>query len=183
MLQFRIQSTPNPQARKYIVSQDLKTAGKVSYQDPVQCAHVPMAYALLNIPGVTQVHFFENCLTVTQSGKMNWSSLDKSIQDTVASHIGSHDKDFLDSIDTGKAEKAPLSGDLAVIDEILERTIRPSLQMDGGDIEPIDLDGNILTVRYLGACGGCPSSMSATLNAVIQILRDEFKDDLEVVAL
>ena len=29
--------------------------------------------------------------------------------------------------------------------------------MDGGDVEVLALEGNILTLRYLGACGGCPS--------------------------
>jgi Fe-S cluster biogenesis protein NfuA len=35
-------------------------------------------------------------------------------------------------------------------------TIRPALQADGGDIELVGVDGNVVTVRLLGACGGCP---------------------------
>jgi Fe-S cluster biogenesis protein NfuA len=45
------------------------------------------------------------------------------------------------------------------------------------------LDGNILTIRYQGACGGCPSSMMGTLQAIESILRTEFNPYLEVVAL
>ena len=35
-------------------------------------------------------------------------------------------------------------------------TIRPALQADGGDIELVSVDSNVVTVRLLGACGGCP---------------------------
>jgi Fe-S cluster biogenesis protein NfuA len=36
--------------------------------------------------------------------------------------------------------------------------IRPNLQMDGGDIEFVEMDGNKVKVRLLGACHGCPSA-------------------------
>jgi Fe-S cluster biogenesis protein NfuA len=72
---------------------------------------------------------------------------------------------------------------LQQIDEILERTVRPGLQADGGDLEILELDGNILTIRYEGACGGCPSAMMGTLEAIKSILRHEFNPDLEVVAV
>lgn len=43
------------------------------------------------------------------------------------------------------------------IKEILE-TIRPALQADGGDVEFIDYNNGIVTVRLKGACGNCPMS-------------------------
>ena len=182
MLQFRIQSTPNPQARKYIVSRDLKTSGKVSYQQADQCAHVPLAASLLRLPGVTQVHFFENCLTVTQDGSLDWQELDYQVQSLVADGIEGHDPDFVDVIDA-QPKATHDNPDLARIDAILDRQIRPALQMDGGDIEPIDLENHILTIRYLGACGGCPSALGATMEAVVGVLREEFDEQLEVVAI
>ncbi len=36
--------------------------------------------------------------------------------------------------------------------------IRPSLQMDGGDIEFVGLEDNVVKVRLKGACHGCPSA-------------------------
>jgi Fe-S cluster biogenesis protein NfuA len=36
--------------------------------------------------------------------------------------------------------------------------IRPSLQMDGGDIEFVEMDGNNVKVRLKGACHGCPAA-------------------------
>ena len=183
MLQFRIQSTPNPLARKYVLSKDLKREGKVSYQRADQCQHVPLAKALLLLNGVTQVHFFENVLTITQDGSSDWSFMDSSVQNIVSEEIDHHDIDFIDYIEQAKPVRDDLPPELQTIEKILDETIRPSLQMDGGDVEPLDLEGNILTIRYMGACGGCPSSMTGTLEAIRHILKTEFREDIEVVAI
>ena len=46
--------------------------------------------------------------------------------------------------------------------------IRPTIQMDGGDVELVDItDEGIVQVRMVGACGGCPMSM-VTLQAGIE---------------
>jgi Fe-S cluster biogenesis protein NfuA len=36
------------------------------------------------------------------------------------------------------------------------QTIRPALQADGGDIELVAVEGNVVKVRLRGACGSCP---------------------------
>jgi Fe-S cluster biogenesis protein NfuA len=181
-VQTRIQSTPNPKARKYVLNCPVKGDGKVSYKDLSECGHVPLAQALLSIPGVVQVHFFENVITVTQNGSTDWQQLDQGVQGIVQEKIGEHDIHFVDFLSSETSDKVP-SPELEAIDAILDHTIRPALQNDGGDIETIEYDGNVLTMRYLGACGGCPSSMMGTLEAVKDILRTEYRPDIEVVVV
>lgn len=184
MLQFRIQSTPNPLARKYIISQDLKAEGKVSYQTLEDCQHVPMARDLISIPGVRQIHFFENVLTVTQDGTMDWPRIDDAVQDIIALHIQDHDVNFSETNDDRHLHRREkMSPELLRIDEILDHTIRPALQADGGDVDVLEYEGGILTVSYLGACGDCPSSMMGTLEAIKSVLRDQVRPDIEVVVL
>jgi Fe-S cluster biogenesis protein NfuA len=36
--------------------------------------------------------------------------------------------------------------------------VRPSLQMDGGDVQLIDIEDGIVKVKLLGHCAGCPMS-------------------------
>ena len=45
--------------------------------------------------------------------------------------------------------------------------IRPYLQRDGGDIELVSIDGNVVKVKLRGACAGCPMSQM-TLKAVVE---------------
>ena len=183
MLQFRIQSTPNPNARKYVLSTPLKADGKVSYNDVSECSHVPMAKALLGITGVKQIHFFENVITITQSGEIDWAVMDRNVQDTILGEIDTHDVNFVDVIDREPERRALLSDEARKVEDILDMTIRPGLQADGGDVEVVEIQDKIITIKYMGACGGCPSSMEGTLEAIKAILRDEYDPDVEVVAV
>lgn len=179
-----IQNTPNPNAKKFITNFDVKAAGKVSYSDLSQCEHVPLASALLRLANVTQVHFFDNVLTVTQNGASPWEDLEKIVGAVIKDLLPKHNPQFDDKIPKiSRSTLTDLNPEVALVEEILDRTIRPGLQADGGDVEVIELEGNILTVQYQGACGGCPSSMMGTLQAIESILRTEFNPYLEVVAI
>jgi Fe-S cluster biogenesis protein NfuA len=134
------------------------------------------------LAGVTQVHFYQNTVTLTQDGSLEWSVLDQQVQQAIRQLMDFHDPNFFDTLKP-PAQKKHLSPDLQKIEDILDRTIRPGLQMDGGDLELVELENHLLTVRYLGACGGCPSSMTGTLDAIRGILQSEFDEQIEVVAL
>ena len=49
----------------------------------------------------------------------------------------------------------------AVLDEI-----RPALHADGGDVEFIDFNEGVVTVRMKGACGNCPMSLMTLKNGI-----------------
>ena len=52
--------------------------------------------------------------------------------------------------------------------EIILEKIRPYLQFDGGDVELVEVTkDNIVKVRLLGACNGCPLNLM-TLRAGIE---------------
>jgi len=36
--------------------------------------------------------------------------------------------------------------------------VRPHLQVDGGDVELVDIEDGVVKVRLKGACAGCPMS-------------------------
>jgi len=58
--------------------------------------------------------------------------------------------------------------------------VRPMLQADGGDVELVDVQDGIVTVRLQGACGGCPMSQMTLKNGIEKILKQEVP---EVVAV
>jgi Fe-S cluster biogenesis protein NfuA len=69
------------------------------------------------------------------------------------------------------------------INDILDEKVRPALMGDGGYLEILGLKENTLSIRYQGACGSCPSSLTGTLMAIEGMLRQEVDPDLEVVAV
>jgi len=69
------------------------------------------------------------------------------------------------------------------INEILDEKVRPALMGDGGYIEIIGLQEHTLKIRYQGACGSCPSSLSGTLMAIEGMLKQEVDPEMEVIAV
>ena len=51
--------------------------------------------------------------------------------------------------------------------------IRPALQADGGNVELVALDGNVVKVKLTGACGGCPMSQMTLKMGIEKILKQE----------
>jgi len=69
------------------------------------------------------------------------------------------------------------------INEILDEKVRPALMGDGGYLEIMGLADHTLSIRYQGACGSCPSSLTGTLMAIESMLKQEVDPELEVVAV
>ncbi len=65
---------------------------------------------------------------------------------------------------------------IQLIQETIDREIRPSLQKDGGDIELIDLDGDTVIVSLRGTCSSC-NVANFTLSAVVESKLKEFVDE------
>lgn len=61
--------------------------------------------------------------------------------------------------------------------------IRPSLQMDGGDVELIDVIDGIVKVRLTGACGGCPMAEMTLKAGVERVIMDKVPEVKEVVSV
>ena len=68
------------------------------------------------------------------------------------------------------------------IDLVLTEKVRPTLMMDGGNIQVLEVvDGEKVMVQYQGACGSCGSSLGATLSFIESTLRKEVFPELQVV--
>lgn len=62
---------------------------------------------------------------------------------------------------------------IRLIEETIDREVRPMLQKDGGDIELIDVEGETVYVSLRGTCSGCKLA-NVTLNDVVAAKLREF---------
>lgn len=62
---------------------------------------------------------------------------------------------------------------MRLIEETLEREIKPALRQDGGDLELIDIEGNKIIVALRGTCSFCPSA-DFTLKQYVEAKLKEF---------
>lgn len=68
------------------------------------------------------------------------------------------------------------------IENALEK-IRPALQADGGDVELVDVQDGIVSVRLTGACGSCPMSTMTLKMGVERAIRQEVPEVKKLVAV
>jgi NifU-like protein len=69
---------------------------------------------------------------------------------------------------------------MMMVQETIDREIRPALRQDGGDIELIDIEGNRVIVALRGQCVECPASNITLKHAVESKLREFVAPELEV---
>lgn len=69
---------------------------------------------------------------------------------------------------------------IRMIEETIEREIRPALRQDGGDLELVDVVGNRVLVATRGACVSCPASQQTMKHLVEAKLRELVWPELEV---
>lgn len=171
--------TPNPNALKFILNVPVKNIGNSTYRSPTECESNPLAKELFKVRGVDQIHIFENVITVSKFNYQDWGDIDDEIIEIIKKEMPNHDPDYFDP-DPEAERRRNLPQELKDIENILDKTIRPGLQADGGDIQTVSYQDNILIVRYQGACGTCPSATTGTLEAIKAILRDEYNPEIDV---
>lgn len=179
---IRVQSTPNPNAWKFVLDRAVLKEGKATYSEPKEADQNKLAAALFQIPEVRQVHFFQNVITITHSFDAPADSIQSQVVSVIQTRFHLHNPEQT-QVDEKKLARQNLPVEVQTIEEILDRTIRPGLQGDGGDLTVIKYEDNKLYVHYEGACGTCPSSTTGTLMAIEGLLRDEFNPQIEVIPL
>lgn len=81
-------------------------------------------------------------------------------------------------LDQPAATEAGAGGEVADMEALREQvetaldTIRPAIAMDGGNVELLDIEDGVVTLRMMGACGGCPMSTMTLKRGIEQRLRE-----------
>ncbi|KAG7657141.1 Scaffold protein Nfu/NifU N-terminal domain superfamily [Arabidopsis suecica] len=169
---IQTQSTPNPSSLMFSPGKPVMEIGSADFPNSRSAMSSPLAKAIFAIDGVVRVFYGSDFVTVTKSDDVTWDILKPDIFAVVMDFYSSGQPLFLDSQATAAKDTAIHEDDsetVAMIKELLETRIRPSVQDDGGDIEycGFDTETGIVKLRMQGACSGCPSS-SVTLKSGIE---------------
>ncbi|VAX19092.1 nitrogen-fixing NifU domain protein [hydrothermal vent metagenome] len=170
--------TPNPQALKFILNQKLLNHESRSFNNAEEAMNDPFAKAIFDIDGVVSIFYMDRFVTIEKDTKTNWGKIQKPFSKLVKVFDPALIPE--EKIVEGLSEEA--TAKLKQITEIIDLRVKPALAGDGGGLEILGLDENVLTIRYQGACGTCPSSIRGTLSAIENLLKREIDSNLEVVS-
>jgi Fe-S cluster biogenesis protein NfuA len=183
-----IEETPNPNAVKFILKEAVSngTAHQFASSDAAQ--NDPLAKALFEVGQVVSVFYMDRMITVEKEEFADWDDLLPvlAVPIRAAESTGNGSSAAAAAAAVGGSIAAAVESSdprIVRINEILDEKVRPALAGDGGWLEVMGLTDHTLSIRYQGACGSCPSSLSGTLMAIEGMLREEIDPDLEVVAV
>jgi len=181
-------TTPNPDALKFTVDVDLLKEGSRSFTSVTAAKKDELAAPLFELEGVSSVFYMANFITINKKIEISWNGLEPDVLKVLKAH-----EVVEEAIDESKVEaeasnepKVPF-GEMSpaqrvlAIDRLLEQEVRPGLAGDGGGLEIVGLEENVLQIHYEGACGTCPSSTSGTLSYIESILRSNLDPELQVI--
>ncbi|MCP4751538.1 MAG: hypothetical protein GY866_11640 [Proteobacteria bacterium] len=67
------------------------------------------------------------------------------------------------------------------IEGVLNEKVRPTLAADGGGLQVVKIEGDKVYINYEGACSGCASAATGTLNFIRQTLSTSLNHEIEVI--
>ena len=79
--------------------------------------------------------------------------------------------------------KMELDEQVRLVNGALEEDVYYALEMDGGGMEIMDIDGLSVLIRYHGACGNCHISQTGTLAFIQQTLKEKVDPRIQVVVV
>ena len=186
---IQTESTPNPDALKFLPSRTVMAAGTLDMRSPTDAAASPLAQLLFGIEGVEGVFFAPDFISVTKAAGMDWQIVKPHVQARIMDFYLSGQSLLADETDTANDDRGNISANklndpivqqiLAVIDEY----IRPGVARDGGDIRFVDFDQGVLYLEMRGACAGCPAAGRTLKSGIEKILQIYIPEVQEVIAV
>jgi NFU1 iron-sulfur cluster scaffold homolog, mitochondrial len=180
-----IEETPNPNAVKFILREPVSNGVARQYGSADLAANDPLAKSLFDVGHVVSVFYMDKMITVEKDDEGDWDELLPALAVPIRAADPVNSSAAAAAAAVGGSIAAVTSDDprLLKINEILDEKVRPALMGDGGYLEVLGLSDHTLSIRYQGACGSCPSSLTGTLMAIESMLKQEVDPELEVIAV
>lgn len=173
------EQTPNPETLKFVTNQMLYPRKMADF--PVDAKELaqewsPLAAALFEYEYVQGVYICNNFVTVTKSPELEWASIMMDLKTFIKNYVEKGKEVMKEGFEEVKSqleaeEEEQYTGDdaelVTKIKQLLDKYVRPAVEMDGGNIKFHSFDKGVVNVVLQGSCSGCPSS-SGTLKVGIE---------------
>ena len=183
----KIELTPNPRSMKFILNQTVLDEGSKTLEEGGFLEVDAFAHNMFALDIVDMVYLRENFVSVTLSSADLWVIFKDKIKNIIEADLGKYEEgdnevsaSILKDFDMETYHQLSDDEKVIIVEAVLDESVRPALANDGGGLEVIEVDGQIVRIRYQGACGGCPSSTGGTLRVIENHLRSQLDPNIKV---
>ncbi len=187
------EQTPNPESLKFVTNRMLYR-GTAEFRT-VELAEEwsPIAAELYKLPYVKGVYICNNFVTITKEMNYLWEDIMLKTKEFIKGYVAESKtivkEGFAEAMEKLEAENGTgyqYEGEEAVIvqkiKELIDKYVKPAVEMDGGNIEFKSFDKGVVAVVLQGSCSGCPSSTVTLKSGIEGMLKRMVPEVTEVVA-
>ena len=185
------EQTPNPESLKFVTNRMLYRGTADFRTVDLAKEWSPLAVELFDMPFVNGVYICNNFVTLTKEMNYQWEDVmlkaKEFIKDYVAESkpiINDGFEEAMAKIEAERGVSYHYEGEEAEIvvkiKELIDKYVKPAVEMDGGNIEFKSFDKGKVEVILQGSCSGCPSS-TLTLKAGIENLLKRMVPEVQEV--
>jgi len=169
--------TPNPNAIKLLPGRDVLGHGKTCDFPDIRSAYKsPLAKRIFAVNGVSSCFLGPDFITIIRSDENEaWAVLNAELFAVITDFFNTNlpviNEDAVQNMDTVIYDDDDEV--VAMIKELLDTRIRPTVIEDGGDITFISFDPEtgLLQLSLVGACASCPSSIVTLKDGVENMMK------------
>ena len=181
------ESTPNPRMLKFVATSMLLPNAMIECKSKEDTSLSPLAEALFAFDYVESVFISNDFVTISKKEtEEEWFELSFELKAFLKDYILQQKPIVLPAFfEQQKAEneaKKQITGTDAQIIELLDKYVKPAVEMDGGNIAFKSFDDGVVTLQMRGACQGCPSSTATLKMGIENMLRHYIPEVREVRA-
>lgn len=187
IIEIYTEMTPNPESQKFVTNRHILPNFQLDFRTRELAEGSALAKSLFEIPFVNGVFIANNFITVTKKPEYDWLEINDELKAAIKNFLNSGlkpvedallPKDVLEQQNPDAAEVSPESK----IKELLDKYVKPAIQMDGGHIEFKSFEEGVVTLSLQGSCSGCPSSTITLKSGIEGLLKRMVPEVTEVVA-
>ncbi len=185
IIEIYTEMTPNPESVKFVTNRHILPNFQLDFKTVAVAEGSALAKALFEIPFVGGVFIANNFVTITKKIEYDWFEITPEIKDTIKKFLESGKKpvddallpkDIIESQNNGAAP-TDIEGK---IKDLLEKYVKPAIQMDGGHIGYRGFEDGVVKLALQGSCSGCPSSLITLKSGIEGLLKRMVPEVTEV---
>ncbi len=188
------EQTPNPESLKFVINRMLYK-GLADFREEADAqVWSPLATALFGFPFVRGVYISNNYVTISKEYNYSWSDIMLELRDFIKNYVEEGKSivkegyaEAMKAIEKEKIEASYSEEDAEVaqkVIELIDTYVKPTVEMDGGNIEFRSYNDGVVNVALQGSCSGCPSAtvtLKSGIEAMLQRMVPQVKEVVSVM--
>ena len=187
------EQTPNPESLKFVTNRMLYKGTADFRTADLAKEWSPLATELFKLPYVNGVYICNNFVTISKEMNYLWEDIMLKTKAFIKTYVEENKtvvsegfEEAMKKLEEEKGVAYQYDGEeteiVKKIKELIDKYVKPAVEMDGGNIEFKAFDKGKVIVVLQGSCSGCPSSTVTLKSGIEGMLKRMVPEVTEVVA-